>query len=244
MRNTILFYVGKEIAKRVSAEDSETYKKVLTVMKFVLANFQRGGEMALKEAAANYMDLHFDDTGTGQIVGSACQMDVLRNGPLSPPIKRSSGATSSKRKKFSVEIESGPANGNKRVSKGCGLCLQYGHDKSNCSLSNVIGRRLTPGSWPSFSAGINILESNVQDEAKVMIDPVVSKDAFALQIVEMVKLTSEGNKTVYKAHPILKGMVLDDDRVYWYDLGTLHSWCNGGKSTSHYILVKECNHGK
>jgi hypothetical protein len=153
----------------------------------------------------------------------------LRNTPLSPPIKRSSGATSSKRKKFSVEIESGPANGNKRVSKGCGLCLQYGHDKSNCSLSNAIGRRLTPGSWPSFSAGINILESNFEDEAKVMIDPVVSKDAFALQIVEMVKLTSEGNKTVYKAHPIL---------------GTLHSWCNGGKSTSHYILVKECKHGK
>jgi hypothetical protein len=78
----------------------------------------------------------------------------------------------------------------------------------------------------------------------MMIDPVLSKDAFALQIVEIAKLTLGGNKIVYKAHPILKGMVLDDDRTYWYDLSTLQSWCNGGKSLSHYVLVNECNHGK
>jgi hypothetical protein len=46
----------------------------------------------------------------------------------------------------------------------------------------VIGRRLTPGSWASFSAGIGILESTVEDESKMMIDLVVSKHAFALQI--------------------------------------------------------------
>jgi hypothetical protein len=147
--NTLLD-VGKEIAKRVSAEDSETYQKVLTVMKFVLANFQRGGEMALKEATANYMDLQLGNTSTRQNVGSAHQMDTLSNVPRSPPLKRSLGATSCKRKKFSVERDSGPAKANKKVAKGCGLCLQYGHDKSNCSLSNVIGRRLTPGSWASF----------------------------------------------------------------------------------------------
>jgi hypothetical protein len=85
------------------------------VMKFVLANFQRGGEMALKEAAANYMDLQLGDTGTRQNVGSAHQMDTLSNVPWSPPLKRSSGATSCKRKKFSVERDSGSAKANKEV---------------------------------------------------------------------------------------------------------------------------------
>jgi hypothetical protein len=48
-------------------------------------------------------------------------------------------------------------------------------------------------------------------------------------IVEMTKSTSDGEKKVYKAHPVLKAMVLDDDRTYWFDLGTLQSWCNGGR---------------
>lgn len=70
------------------------------------------------------------------------------------------------------------------------------------------------------------------------------KDAFALQIVEMAKSTTDEDKKVYKAHPVMRAMVLDDDRTFWLNLGTLQSWCNGGKSSSHYILVKESPSGE
>jgi hypothetical protein len=202
-----LLDVGKEIAKQVSAEDRMTYEKVMAVMRFVLTNYQKENVMALKEASANYMGLDFDGTAEG---GESVPAKLLSNVPHSPPYKRSAGATSTKRKKFCVEFDSvGPAS--KKLCKGCGLCSQQGHDKSNCPVSDSIGRRITSGLWPGFAAGANFNDTSQIDASKVKVDPVVPKDVFALQIVEMAKLTSDEDKKVYKAHPVMKAMVLDDD---------------------------------
>jgi hypothetical protein len=94
---------------------------------------------------------------------------------------------------------------------------------SNCPVSDSIGRRITLGLWPGFAAGANFNDTSQIDASKLKVDPVVPKDAIALQIVEMAKLTSEEDKKVYKAHPVMKAMVLDDDRTYWFNLGTLQS---------------------
>lgn len=71
---------------------------------------------------------------------------------------------------------------------------------------------------------------------RIDLDPVIPSKILGLQIIAYA---SVGALALVQAHPVLLGMVVDDDRTYWFDINVVSAWANGGKSTSHYVFVKE-----
>ena len=224
-----------------------TYHKVLSVMKFVLANYQHEGENALKEAAATYVGVNFvsepkddyegndDSGGRDHARGNVNSMN--NELILSPNRKKSAGATSVKRKKSGAEMG---VTSSKSQKRSCGLCGQQGHTMRSCPPADGIGKRITTLTWLPFKEGLEVSECTAEEEkaeadANTASDPAIPKKCIGLKVVSHRTM---GETLWFKSFLVKEGLFLDEDRAFWFSLETIGAWCNNGKSKCHFVFVK------
>ena len=124
---------GKALASVASGETDAQYHKLMSVLRYLRANYQNKTRIVLKEAATNYLD-----------VTRLSDNDLI----LPSVVQRQTGRTSVKRKKSGVEISVGRKIGNIPVNiDSCTLCGGVGHNKAGCTKANEHGKRLTKSTW-------------------------------------------------------------------------------------------------
>ena len=215
MHNTILDK-SKRLAS-IASGNTETYKKLLPVLDYMIANIQNLGEKELKGAAASYLDLK--------------QATTIDHSHILPSIKkRNEGGTSMKRKKSGVETV---VTAKRFSAQTCDLCKGIGHNKASCVTSKQFGKRLTKATWGLIET-VAMLDEIIET---ANVDPCVAKEAVGVHIIGKVVVCGI---VIYKAGVILKGLAKKDCKPLYLEHDTVSRWALEGQSGSHYVFL----HGK
>ena len=215
MHNTILDK-SKRLAS-IASGNKETYKKLLPVLDYMIANIQNLGEKELKGAAASYLDLK--------------QATTIDHSHILPSIKkRNEGGTSMKRKKSGVETV---VTAKRFSAQTCDLCKGIGHNKASCVTSKQFGKRLTKATWGLIET-VAMLDEIIET---ANVDPCVAKEAVGVHIIGKVVVCGI---VIYKAGVILKGLAKKDCKPLYLEHDTVSRWALEGQSGSHYVFL----HGK
>lgn len=203
---------AKQLANIASQEDVIVYTKLMAVLKWIRTNVQNRGGEEIVAASADYLGVKRSAANISQ----GEDQDVL-----APILKKTAGATSTKRKKNCVE---------NAVTKmlSCKFC-GCAHKINKCDVANALGNRLTQKTWPMIEA-----VPELDEEPPAFIDPVVPSDAMILQLVGYVSRSSK----IFKAHVYLAGVKKKTSPPsVWLMQDVIERWTGKGSSKAHHVCV-------
>ena len=209
---TNIIQEAKQLANIASQDNTEDYHKLIAVLKWLRTNIQNRGGEEIVAASADYLG----------VKRRAADMSGADNEEiLAPLLKKTAGATSTNRKKPSVEM----SVANIQTCKFCGCA----HRITHCAKANALGKRLTKSNWQMVE-----LVPELDEEPPPLFDTVVPSDAMILQIVGCVTKSSK----IYKAHVYLHGVEKKESPPsVWMLKDTIDNWTSKGTSQAHYVCV-------